>query len=218
MGIHHVWGILPAAMRHRAVRPCLSVVSALLLLAVAVPQLHAQRGALVAPRSLDQLTDQAELIVHGHVTSARVEPHPQLKNLTTVVVTMAVFETLKGTPQHTLQFRQYIWDPRDRLDAARYWKGQELLLMLGPVSQYGLTSPVGLEQGRFRILRDAQGNALAVNGRGNSGLFAHTATRAQARGLALSSRAAALVGRTRAGAVPLSDLEDVVRTLVRPAR
>lgn len=142
-----------------------------LLLTFDVPWAVAQRGALTAPRSLPQLTQEAERIVHGYVVSARVEPHPQFKNLTTVVITMKVAETLKGAPAQTLQFRQFVWDIRDKLDAARYGKGQELLLMLGPVSPYGLTSPVGLEQGRFVITRDRAGNAQAANGRGNLGLF-----------------------------------------------
>jgi len=41
------------------------------------------------------------------------------------------------------------------------------LLLLGPTSPYGLTNTVGLEQGRFRILRDKKGEATAVNGRNN---------------------------------------------------
>lgn len=188
------------------------------LVALVVPPASAQRGALTAPRSLAQLTGEAQRIVHGYVLSARVEPHPQFKNLDTLVIRMSVTETLKGAPQSTLEFRQFIWDPRDKLDAARYAKGQELLLMLGPVSQYGLTSPVGLEQGRFRILRDRQGNVLALNGRGNAGLFAGVETQARARGMKLSPRATALVRRTQPGPVPLADLEDAVRTLAGGAQ
>src|SRR5260370_74634 len=117
------------------------------LLLIATTIMNAQRGALTTSRGLDELTQEADVIVHGHVTSARVEPHPQFKNLMTVVVSMSVQETLKGRPRKSFEFRQYIWDIRDQLDSARYAKGQDLLLMLGPVSKYGLTSPVGLEQG-----------------------------------------------------------------------
>ena len=80
-------------------------------------------------RSLDQMVQEAETVVHGYVNSVKVEPHPELKNLTTVVVSMQVASMLKGKPGKTFQFRQYIWDPRDRLDAAQYRKGQELLLL-----------------------------------------------------------------------------------------
>jgi hypothetical protein len=175
----------------------------------------AQRGALTAPRSIDQLSQEAAVIVHGHVVSAKVEPHPQLRNLMTVLVTMQVEETLKGTAGKQFQFRQYIWDLRDQIDAARYGKGEDLLLMLGPVSQYGLTSPVGLQQGRFRISHDASGQAMAVNGNGNLRLFEGTEQRAQARSLKLSSRVSSLARQPKPGPVPLSDLEDAIRTFAR---
>lgn len=175
----------------------------------------AQRGALTAPRSIDQLSQEAAVIVHGHVVSAKVEPHPQLRNLMTVLVTMQVEETLKGTAGKSFQFRQYIWDLRDQIDAARYGKGEDLLLMLGPVSQYGLTSPVGLQQGRFRITHDAGGQAMAVNGNGNLRLFEGTEQRAQARSLKLSSRVSSLARQPKSGPVPLSDLEDAIRTFAR---
>ena len=41
---------------------------------------------------------------------------------------------LKGKAQKTLQFRQFIWDMPGKLNAAEYQKGQELVLLLGPVS------------------------------------------------------------------------------------
>src|SRR5438270_5889484 len=113
------------------------LLSALLLLPLAS---SAQRGARTVPKSLDQMVQQAETIVHGSVISARVEPHPELTNLKTVVVTISVQSMLKGRSQKTLQFRQFIWDTRDILNAAEYRKGQELVLLLGPVSKYGLTS------------------------------------------------------------------------------
>jgi hypothetical protein len=172
---------------------------------------HAQRGALTVPRGLDQLTREADVILHGYVTSTKVEPHPQLANLMTVVVSMKVADVVKGAPQKTIVFRQYVWDLRDQLDGAQYRKGEELLLLLGPVSENGLTSPVGLEQGRFRIMRDKNGGALAVNGRGNVGLFDAVEKHAQAQGVPLSPRTAALVKRSQPGPVPLADLEDAIR-------
>lgn len=155
------------------------------------------------------------MIVHASVKSAKVEPHPKFSNLMTVLVTLDVQETLKGPAQKSLLFRQYVWDFRDQRNAAGYRKGEELLLMLGPVSQYGLSSPAGLEQGRFRIVRDSAGQVTAVNGRGNAGLFQHTAERAQARGITLSQRQATLVRQQQPGPLALSDLKDAIRTFAR---
>lgn len=185
------------------------------LLALAVLPAQAQRGGQTRPRALDQLAQEAALIVRGHVISARVEPHPQLSNLMTVVVSMNVQETLKGTPRKQIEFRQYIWDIRDQLDAARYLKGEDMVLLLGPVSPYGLTSPVGLEQGRFRIQADRSGQTVAVNGRGNLGLFESTERRAQAQGLTLPPRTATLVRQARPGPVRLADLEEAIRTFAK---
>jgi hypothetical protein len=184
-----------------------------LLFAVLLPiTAVAQRGAQTTSRSLDQMAQQAEVIVQGHVVSAKVEPHPELKNLMTVLVTMSVEDTLKGKSRKSLQFRQYIWDVRDQLDSAQYQKGEELLLLLGPVSEYGLTSPVGLEQGRFHITRENNAPATAVNGRGNLGLFQSSEQRARAQGLKLSADTTALVRETRSKPVPLTDLKNAIRT------
>ena len=189
----------------------------LLLLVTGAPQpAQAQRGALTVARGLDQLTQEAELIVHGSVRSAKVEPHPQFPNLMTVVVSFDVQDTLKGKPQKSIQFRQYVWDIRDQGDKARYGKGEELLLMLGQVSKYGLTSPVGLEQGRFRIVRDSSGKANAINGRGNAGLFQQTEARARTQGIKLSARQSAFILQQQPGPVALSDLKDAIRTFARP--
>jgi len=174
------------------------------------PKAFAQFGARTRPRSLDQLSEEAAIIVHGRVVSARIEPHPQLRNLTTIVISMAVNDTYKGKPQKSFSFRQYVWDPRHA--AAEYGKGQELVLLMGPVSEFGLSSPVGLEQGRFRVSRDKAGQKVAVNGRGNLGLFEAVEQRAQARGMKLSARTMGIVRQQKAGPLPLADLENAIRS------
>ena len=177
---------------------------------------YAQSGARTVPRALDQLIDEADVIIHGYVLSAKIEPHPQLHNLRTVVVSMSVKETYKGRPQKSLVFRQYVWDLDPRHDLSEYWKGQELILLLRPVSEYGLTSPAGLEQGRFRIMLDPKGGrATAVNGRGNFGLFDHVEQHAHARGVQLLPHTTAIIRQHAGGPLSLADLEDAIRTLAR---
>jgi hypothetical protein len=110
------------------------------------------------------------------------------------------------------KFRQYVWDIRDQRSAAGYMKGEEMILMLGPVSQYGLTSPIGLDQGRFRVVRE-KGQVTAVNGRGNVGLFDSLAERARTRGVALSAKTATGLRRDRPA--PLTELQDAIRTFAR---
>ncbi|GAB4235175.1 MAG: hypothetical protein Kow00109_08420 [Acidobacteriota bacterium] len=51
-----------------------------------------------------------------------------------------------------------------------YRKGQELLLFLYAESRVGMTSPVGVAQGMFRPVRQADGATAFVNGVGNRNL------------------------------------------------
>lgn len=79
--------------------------------------------------------------------------------------------------------------------------------MLNPESAYGLTSPVGMDQGRFEISRDAGGNLIAVNGHGNVGLFSNMSI----PGVKISPPASALVVQHRSGPVPLLRLEELIK-------
>ena len=175
--------------------------------------LCAQRGVRAQPRNLGELVVQSAVIVRGYVLSAKVEPHPDLRNLPTVVVTLRVAETFKGEAAQTLTFRQFIWDIRDRYDAAGYRKGQHVLLLMSPTTRYGLTSPAGLEQGRFRISRDAAGREVASNGYGNAGLFRNLPGQLKSKRLAVAPHLAALIEQHRSGPIALADLRDLTRQL-----
>ena len=74
--------------------------------------LSAQRGALVQSQNLGELVSRADVIVRGRVALVQVEPHPDLGNLFTVVVTLRVQEMLKGEANQTYTFRQFIWRRR----------------------------------------------------------------------------------------------------------
>lgn len=184
----------------------------LLIAAVLAAPAWAQQGALTVPRNLDQLTDRADVIVRGSVVSARVEKHPELYALDTVVVTLRVKQTLKGQAGDTFTFRQYIWDIRDRRNAAGYRKGQDMLLLMIAPSRYGLSSPVGLEQGRFRILRERSGREIAVNGRNNLRLFDGIGAAAAKQGIALTPKSRSLVAKHRQGPIELIELTAMIRT------
>jgi hypothetical protein len=192
---------------------------ALLSLSLAIVA-NAQRGARTKLRSLDELTSEATQVVRGTVVSARVEPHPTYNNLMTVVVKFRVEKTLKGEAGKQIQFRQFVWDVRDFKDGAIYRRGDQMLLLLGPQSEYGLRSPVGLGQGRFRITKDASGLETAVNESGNVALFNSAAARTSATQMKLSTRASQMVKENRGGPMRLEDLEAVVQGFAKnpPAR
>ncbi|MGH9555872.1 MAG: hypothetical protein ACRD2Y_08630 [Terriglobales bacterium] len=175
----------------------------------------AQRGARTYSVNLSQLTEQAAVIVRGNVISARVEKHPEFKNLHTVVVTVRVKEALKGETGDPFTFRQYIWDIRDRYDAAGYKKGQELLLLMNRENKYGFSSPTGLEQGRFRIFRDREGREVVVNGHDNVGLFRNLTSTVSRKGIRLSARSSELASTHRRGPIAVADFTQVLRDLTR---
>lgn len=177
------------------------------------PPAAAQRGGLAIQQNLAELVDHAGTIVRGHIVSARVEPHPEFTHFYTVVVTLRVQETLKGQAGETFVFRQYIWDIRDRYDAAGYRKGGEMLLFLTRPSEIGLSSPVGLGQGRFRIVRGPEKEELAVNEAANYGLFRDLLPALRARGLSLSQEQTRWIEGQAGGPVPLEDLTELIRLI-----
>jgi len=184
-----------------------------LLLFVVCPAVHAQNGAYTSPADLDLLVQTAHTIVRGRVMSAKVESHPQFPNIQTVVVTLSVTKVLKGEAASTFTFRQFLWDAHDLPVFAGYKGAGEVLFFLNPVSPYGLTSPVGLEQGRFRVIRDAKGNRYVLNGRGNSDLFNQVSAKASSRGLTFSRQVREMLLKPT-GQAPLNALEDAIQTLV----
>jgi hypothetical protein len=198
-------------MARRTIRAV--TLSAVLLICIPAHRAAAQRGALTAARNLADLVTEAGVIFRGRIVSTRVEPHPQFSALWTVVVTMQVDEAIKGQIANSYTFRQFIWDPRDREDAAGYLKGQNLLLLLTAPNSNGLSSPAGLEQGRFQLSTNAAGNAFATNGRNNAGLLSGVAERATSKGIRLAPRALALASAPPQGPLALDDLLTLIRQL-----
>src|SRR3990172_7963550 len=178
---------------------------------------QAQRGGLAAQQTLVDLVERAGTIIHGHVVSARVEPRPDFPNLTTVVVTLRVQETLRGQAGETFTFRQYIWDLRDRYDAAGYRKAGQVLLFLTHPSQAGLSSPVGLEQGRFRVVRNADKQEWVINGAGNYGVFRRLHPALESRGIRVSAEHQALIAGEQGGPIRLADFRELVRLIAESA-
>jgi hypothetical protein len=173
-----------------------------------------QSSARTLPRSLNELIAESDTIIHGFVLSSKIEPHPQLRNLMTVVVEISVKDTYKGKKKGALVFRQYVWNVKGG-KSAEYHVGEELVLLLRPVSKSGLTSPSGLEQGLFHVIPDRSRRLTAVNGRANIGIFDHLEPDARTRGIPVSAHLATLIHNHHRGPVLLADLEEAIRTFAR---
>lgn len=195
-------------MRYRAV-------SIVVLVTLLAGSLQAQRGALVKQRNLSELTERADRIVHAHVISARVEPHPHYSGLSTVVVTLHVDDTLKGAATQQLTFRQFIWDWRDKQDAAGYRKGRELLLFLNKPNAAGLTSPAGMDQGRLDVFHTPDGRGVVQPKSAAKTFLAGVDASLAKRGKTVPiSMRVAMLDPSRA--IELVDMKAVVRELAAP--
>jgi hypothetical protein len=173
----------------------------------------AQSNAITLPRNLGELVSESHVVTQGWVTGVTLEPHDQLKNLMTVVITLEVEETLKGENLKTLTFRQAVIDKRDQQQYMGYRTGQHLLLMLISPSRFGLTSPAGLEQGRFHIEPLGAGKLGATNGFGNAGLFRGLNSQFQAKGLQVTSEVHEMITKPATGPVSLEHLKSLIRTI-----
>jgi hypothetical protein len=137
---------------------------ATLLAATALPPpAHASR---VRPVNLEQMTARAGRIVQGECTAVEVERDTELQ-CDVASVTLRVEQTLKGDTAETLTFRMLA----GRAELPAFAEGERVILFLYHESRSGLTSPIGLGQGKFTIVTDKQGGKLALNGFGNTTLF-----------------------------------------------
>jgi hypothetical protein len=191
---------------------CRRALAVAFLVTLLAGSLQAQRGALVQPRNLDQLTSQAERIVHGHIISARVEPHPQYPNISTLLVTVRVTEMLKGTAAKEFTYRQFIWDIRDKRDAMGFRKGREVVLFLNKTTSAGLTSTAGLDQGRFDVDHDNSGREFIRGNAPNQVLLKGVPAALAKRGVTTPSTVHAAEANDRQR-ISLKDFKTTVRGL-----
>jgi hypothetical protein len=173
----------------------------------------AQGNAITLPRNLGELVFESETIVQGWVTSVTLEQHTQLKNLTTVVVTMRVEDILKGNSADSYTFRQAVIGRKDFREKLGYRSGQHLLLLLYKTSQFGLASPVGMQQGQFRIESANNGKLIATNEFGNAGLFRGLGSQLKTKSLRIEPEVLSMISNPLGGPVPLEHLKSLIRKL-----
>lgn len=203
-----------SAQRCASARVCAFAVVALLsaILFSAIPA-SSQSKAITTSRNLAQLVSESQQVVQGWVTSVNLQPHAQLHNLLTVVVAIQVEDTLKGDAAKTFTFTQVVIDKVDQRQTMGYRVGQHLLLLLIKPSVYGLSSPAGMEQGRFRIQTTSDGKLLATNGLANAGLFRGLDSELQAKGIKPAPEAQTMIAKGAVGALPLEQLKSLIRAM-----
>jgi hypothetical protein len=150
-----------------------------LVLGLSISTGHA---TMVLSVNLDQMSQIADRIVLVRVLSSDngSDENGRWSNF----VTFFVEEAFKGdvTVGSILKIKQVSQKPREGQDGSvvmgtlfrglpQYKEGEEALLFLNGDSAIGFTSPVGLGQGAFRVMKDEFGGQMLVNDVGNVGLF-----------------------------------------------
>lgn len=176
-------------------------VAVLAMVAVLAPATLASR---VRPVNLEEMTDRAGRIVQGDCTAVEIVHDPEL-GVDVARVSLRVERSLKGEAAETLTFRMLT----EATGLPRFVEGERVILFLYGETESGLTSPVGLGQGKFTIVEDKQGGEVALNGFGNRMLFQRLSSDALTR---MGEQPARWQGRD---GMPPSVLLDLVESLAR---
>src|SRR2546429_458588 len=78
--------------------------------------------------------------------------------------------------------------------------------------KFGLTSPAGMEQGRFLIEPQGAGKLSATNGFGNAGLFRGLNSQLQAKSIPVAPEVREMITKRGTGPVSLEHLKSLIRT------
>lgn len=162
--------------------------------------------------NLAYLTQRADVIVQGRVAKVTHAPLPGYPNIPTVEVTLEVENMVRGPQDRSYKFREIFLGLRGREGKKGYQIGQRLLLFLPSPSSYGLSSPVGIEQGRFHIAYNSEGQEIVTNEMDNAGLFRDVSNSAKKTGSKFSASQLRIMNTGR-GPVLLRDLMPVVGAL-----
>jgi hypothetical protein len=172
---------------------------------------------LTRPVNLTYLAQRADIIVQGRVSSVRHESLPGFPNIPTIAVTLEVENALRGSLSSAYAFREIFLGLKVREGKQNYQIGQRLFLFLPSPSQYGLSSPIGIEQGRFHINQNSGGSETVMNETGNAGLFENVSRDAAKARVQLSQRQLRMIANKQEP-VSLNDFISLIRNLTELPR
>ena len=159
-------------MRRLGVRAFLPLATLFLLTGLRAVPATAGQVRLV---NLEVMTDRAARIFSGRCTGADVVHDPTL-GADVIVATFRVERAIKGVTGRTVTVRMpgaalVNGASSDKREAPPFRKGDEVVLFLYGESPLGMSAPVGLGQGHFKVLTDKQGHRHALNQFGNRQLL-----------------------------------------------
>jgi hypothetical protein len=161
--------------------------------------------------NLEEMTGRAERILSARCVDYAVVHNPEL-GFDVAHVTLQVDSSLKGAVDSSLTLRMLAggadsWGGSGVTEIPGFAPGEKVILFLYGESRLGLTSPVGLGQGKFTVLTNKEGREIAVNGFGTASLFRHLSQEALT---CLGDQTETWKGRE---GIPPTVLLDMVRSL-----
>ncbi len=127
-------------------------------------------AASVLPLDLSRIHGEASYVFHGQCIANDAVEDPQTGMIVTVT-TFSILETLKGNVEQTYTIKQVGGKLPKSSDlmmvpgVPKFEIGKNYVVFLPQPSRLGFSSPIGLDQGKFDILLDKQGNNVVGNGR-----------------------------------------------------
>jgi len=170
------------------------------------------RATQVRSIDLEEMTARAATIFSGRVVGIRHE-HDELLGIGVTFATFRVDQAVKGRLGTTVELK-FLGGGESGQGLAgmpTFRVGEEVVLFLYGTSRLGLTSPVGLGQGKFTVVTDKHGRKLAINEFRNANLAGESATGGARSGRSPGSLEAV-------GHLEPSRLLDLTRQLVREER
>ena len=113
------------------------------------------QATLIRRLNLEDMVARADRIVVGTVVKVSDDETTGEKAYPTTVIEFSVSDTLKGQHAKTVKLRQLSNRKKTRLSAMIqlpvFHPGETVVVFLSKPSPIGMTSPVGFEQGVFRV-------------------------------------------------------------------
>ena len=146
---------------------------------VAWPEAQASKVRHV---NLEQMSERAATIFSGRCIEVGESLDPVL-GTTVTTLTFKVDRAVKGDPGNRITIRMLggLDTGSRRAGLPAFERGEQVVLFLYGTSPLGLTSPVGLGQGKFVVRQTKGPRRVAQNAVGNRGLFAGLSGKANAR-------------------------------------
>ena len=125
--------------------------------------------------NLESLIRESGMIFAGRVIDIETGTKDRM-NLYMTRYTFEVLEPIYGVEGDTVDIKQYGGEANGKelypAGVPRFERGEEVLVMLYPLSRIGMTSTVGKDQGKFWIREeDTSGTKVVFNKIKNRGLF-----------------------------------------------